>query len=199
MPARNAMENHRKTVTTELGDEVRVGKYVRRSTDDDHQPYSIDAQDTRLDAYITSQPGWHLAALFTDAYGYQADKATATLIPDPGEAAVIALIFDLYVTSRLGGKNIAATLNQRGHRTTAGGLSSGHQIIRVLANRVYLGDLTFRGTTITGTHQPLIPAETFAQAAALLTARRVAPPTVPPLDRTTCSPAGCAAPTVARP
>jgi site-specific DNA recombinase len=28
--------------------DVRVGVYLRRSTDDEHQPYSIEAQDTRL-------------------------------------------------------------------------------------------------------------------------------------------------------
>jgi hypothetical protein len=36
--------------------EVRVGIYVRRSTDEEHQPYSIEAQDTSLAAYIESQP-----------------------------------------------------------------------------------------------------------------------------------------------
>ena len=46
----------------ECGDDVRVGVYVRRSTDDQHQPYSIEAQDIRLAAYIGSQPGWRLAA-----------------------------------------------------------------------------------------------------------------------------------------
>jgi site-specific DNA recombinase len=45
---------------------VRVGVYVRRSTDDEHQPYSIEAQDTRLAAYIGSQPRWRQAARFAD-------------------------------------------------------------------------------------------------------------------------------------
>jgi len=45
---------------------VRVGVYVRRSTNDEHQPYSIEAQDTRLAAYIGSQPGWRQAARFAD-------------------------------------------------------------------------------------------------------------------------------------
>ena len=48
------------------GDAVRVGVYVRRSTDDEHQPYSIEAQDARLAAYISSQPGWRQAARFAD-------------------------------------------------------------------------------------------------------------------------------------
>jgi len=38
---------------------VRVGKYKRRSTDEDHQPFSIEAQDAKLDAYIASQDDWH--------------------------------------------------------------------------------------------------------------------------------------------
>ncbi len=49
-----------------LHEEVRAGVYVRRSTDDEHQPYSIEARDTRLAAYIGSQPGWRQAARFTD-------------------------------------------------------------------------------------------------------------------------------------
>lgn len=48
-----------------LADDVRVGIYLR-STDDEHRPYSIGAQHTRLTAYIGSQPGWRQAARFTD-------------------------------------------------------------------------------------------------------------------------------------
>jgi Resolvase, N terminal domain len=51
---------------TTLGDDVRVGIYVRRSTDDEHQPYSIEAQDTRPEAHIGSQPGWRFVARFPD-------------------------------------------------------------------------------------------------------------------------------------
>jgi len=52
--------------TADPTEQVRVGVYVRRSTDDEHQPYSIEAQDTRLAAYINSQPGWRQAARFAD-------------------------------------------------------------------------------------------------------------------------------------
>lgn len=45
---------------------VRVGIYVRRSTDDEHQPYSKEAQDTRLGLDIDSQPGWRLVKRFDD-------------------------------------------------------------------------------------------------------------------------------------
>jgi site-specific DNA recombinase len=44
----------------------RVAIYLRRSTDDEHQPFSISAQDTALGSYVTTQPGWTLVAKFTD-------------------------------------------------------------------------------------------------------------------------------------
>lgn len=52
-------------LAVESGD-VRVGVYVRRSTDEEHQPYSIEAQDTSLTAYIASQPGWRQVQRFAD-------------------------------------------------------------------------------------------------------------------------------------
>jgi site-specific DNA recombinase len=261
--------------------DVRVGVYVRRSTDDEHQPYSIETQDARLASYIGSQPGWHQAARFADdasgattrrpglqralaaaragafdvllvyrvdrltrslrdlvtllddldqagvvfrsatepfdtatamgrmlvqmlgmfaqferdtiidrviagmerkaasgkwkggrrPYGYRADSVTSTLVPDPGEATVVRLIFDRYTRDRLGARTIASTLNERGHRTTAGGPWSAHQVLRVLSNRVYLGELSFRGITATGCHPPVIDEAIFGQAQQMLTAR----------------------------
>ncbi len=40
--------------------------YTRRSTDEQHQPYSIEAQTRRLNAYVASQPGWVKVASFSD-------------------------------------------------------------------------------------------------------------------------------------
>ncbi len=267
--------------SAELSGDIRVGVYVRRSTDDEHQPYSIQAQDTRLAAYIGSQPGWRQAARFADdasgasthraglqralaaaragaidvllvyrvdrltrslrdlvtllddldragvvfrsatepfdtatamgrmlvqmlgmfaqferdtiidrviagmerkaaagkwkggrrPYGYRVDKAASALVPDAGEAAVVRLIFGLYTRDRLGAKNIASSLNERGHRTTAGGRWSAHQVLRVLANRAYVGELSFRGITATACHQPVIERAVFEQAQQILTAR----------------------------
>lgn len=51
----------RRRPRTGLGDTPagnrRIAVYVRRSTDDEHQPFSIDAQITALTSYINSQPG----------------------------------------------------------------------------------------------------------------------------------------------
>jgi len=43
-----------------------VAIYVRRSTDEEHQPFSIEAQDSRRRAYVKSQPCWSLVARFED-------------------------------------------------------------------------------------------------------------------------------------
>jgi site-specific DNA recombinase len=264
-----------------IGSDVWVGVYVRRSTDDEHQPYSIEAQDARLAAYISSQPGWRQAARFADdasgattsrhglqralasaragafdvllvyrvdrltrslrdlvtllddldqagavfrlatepfdtatamgrmlvqmlgmlaqferdtiidrviagmerkaaagkwkggrrPYGYQVDASAQSLVPDPGEAAIVRLIFESYARDRRGARNIASLLNERGHRTTAGGRWSAHQVLRVLVNRVYLGDLAFRGITTSGCHTPVIEPDVFDDARRLLAAR----------------------------
>ncbi len=45
---------------------MRVATYTRISTDEEHQPYSLEAQDTRLRAYIASQEGWELTRRYSD-------------------------------------------------------------------------------------------------------------------------------------
>ena len=45
---------------------MRVATYTRISTDEEHQPYSLDAQDTRLGSYIASQDGWELTRRYSD-------------------------------------------------------------------------------------------------------------------------------------
>lgn len=45
---------------------MRVAVYLRISTDEEHQPYSLGAEDERLRVYINSQPGWTLVRTFED-------------------------------------------------------------------------------------------------------------------------------------
>jgi site-specific DNA recombinase len=54
----------------------RVAIYVRRSTDDEHQPFSIEAQLTSLTSYVNSQPGWVLVGdpYSDDASGASTDR-----------------------------------------------------------------------------------------------------------------------------
>ncbi|WP_433562473.1 recombinase family protein [Nocardia sp. CA-151230] len=103
-------------------------------------------------------------------YGYQVDKTTQTLVVDEAEAVVVRMIFDLYSCRRLGARAVAAELNTRGHRASTGREWSGHHVLRILSSRIYLGELTFRGTTVTDTHPALIDATTFEHAQSILDA-----------------------------
>jgi site-specific DNA recombinase len=52
----------------EGGEILKVATYTRISTDEDHQPYSLEAQAGRLNAYVTSQGDWELVRAFTDQF-----------------------------------------------------------------------------------------------------------------------------------
>ncbi|MBL0888488.1 recombinase family protein [Myceligenerans indicum] len=77
---------------------LRVAIYTRRSTDDEHQPYTIEAQTQKLAAYVDSQPGWQITARFTD------DASGATL-DRPGLTNALTAAragrFDLLLVYRL--------------------------------------------------------------------------------------------------
>ncbi len=51
---------------------MRIATYTRISTDEDHQPYSLEAQAAKLKAYADSQDAWRIARRFSD----QASGAT---------------------------------------------------------------------------------------------------------------------------
>jgi len=117
-------------------------------------------------------------------FGYHANTAAQALVPDLAEAAIVRLVFGLYTQDRLGARAMTNTLNERGHRTTSGGRWSAHQVLRVLANRVYLGDQSFRGIITTSCHPPVIEQITFEQAQRLMSARARIMPSVRPAART---------------
>lgn len=281
MTKRTTNKRVRKAASIDLGDDVRVAIYTRRSTDEENQPYSIDAQETRMRSYVDSQPGWRIVKHYTDdasgatidrddlqkamraaragmfdvllvyrvdrfsrnlrdmvtllddldetgvvfrsatepfdtstpmgrmlvqmlgmfaqferdtiidrviagmerkaakgrwkggrrPFGYHVDKVAQRLIPIETEAAVIKLVFGLYTNDRLGSTTIATTLNERGHRTTTGNIWNKNQIVRLLNNRVYLGELTFRDITVTDTHPALITEDLFNRAQHVLDQR----------------------------
>ena len=54
---------------------LRVATLTRRSTDDQHQPFTIQAQDSKLAAYIQSQDDWRLI----ENCRYTDDMSGATL------------------------------------------------------------------------------------------------------------------------
>jgi site-specific DNA recombinase len=61
---------------------TRVSTLTRRSTDEQHQPFSIELQDTKLAAYIKSQDDWTLVRKDTD--NKAAPPSTALELPRSG-------------------------------------------------------------------------------------------------------------------
>jgi site-specific DNA recombinase len=104
-------------------------------------------------------------------YGYLVDPDTHRLIPHSDEQHVVEQIFTLYGHARLGTRAIAAQLNQQGQRTRAGRPWSGYTIGRMLANRLYLGEVGFRDVTTPNAHPPLVSRELFEECQQILTAR----------------------------
>src|SRR5439155_8189994 len=45
---------------------VRVALYLRISTDEEHQPFSLEAQEHRLSAFVPTQPGWEEVRTYVD-------------------------------------------------------------------------------------------------------------------------------------
>jgi site-specific DNA recombinase len=63
---------------------MRVATYTRISTDEEHQPFSLEAQAQRLGSYIESQDSWQLVHRFTD-------QMSGSTLERPGLEAALTL------------------------------------------------------------------------------------------------------------
>ena len=75
-----------------------VALYTRISTDETNQPYSLGAQRDRLEAFVASQPGWTITAIYED-------RASGKSLERPGlttaRQAARAGLFDLLLVFRV--------------------------------------------------------------------------------------------------
>jgi site-specific DNA recombinase len=260
---------------------MRIATYTRISTDEDHQPYSLDAQATRLGSYADSQEGWAIVrresdqksgatldrpglqkllregeagrfdlllvykvdrvarsvrglaqiierldeanVLFRSAtepfdtaspagrmmvqmlgvfaeferativerviagmerkaargewtagqvpYGYTKHPRLHFLVPDPAEIPVVRIIFERYADRLEGAQTIARWLAERGYRTRRGVPFNPKAVLTILRNRVYIGEIFFRGTYYPGPHEPLIDLSLFDRTQQILAER----------------------------
>lgn len=90
----------------------------------------------------------------------------------PEEAAIVQLIFRLYVEEKLGIRLIARHVNERGLRTRSGRRWSVVSIRDILKNRSYLGTYSRFGIRVPGNHPPIIRSELFRRVQQRLGARR---------------------------
>jgi site-specific DNA recombinase len=106
-------------------------------------------------------------------HGHDLDRNTSMLTPLLAEVPVVQTIFRLYTTDLIGSKAIAVQLNGHGLRTKYGKPWSAQSVLVVLSNRVYLGEIYFRGTWYKAEkhHPALIDPATFDHAQQIMIAR----------------------------
>jgi DNA invertase Pin-like site-specific DNA recombinase len=210
------------------GGDVRVGVYVRRSTDDEHQPYSIEAQDARLAAYIGSQPGWRQVARFADdASGASTHRPSLQRALATAQARVIDVLL-VYRVDRLTRslRDLVTLLDDLDHagvafRSATEPFDTSTPMGRMLVQMLGMFAQFERDTIIdrviagmerrpppasgkaaaahTATTSTEPPADTaFAEAQRILAARGEDHARRAPAARTTCSPGSCAARPAAR-
>jgi DNA invertase Pin-like site-specific DNA recombinase len=96
---------------------------------------------------------------------------------DSERAPLVTLAFDLYASGEWSTIALTEHLAQLGlttrptAKTPARPLSIS-SVHRMLRNRYYLGEVTYRGETVLGRHDPLVTHETFEKVQVLLTASR---------------------------
>jgi site-specific DNA recombinase len=104
-------------------------------------------------------------------YGYRLDAERRHLEPDPLETPLVEEVFDRYVRRRDGATTIARSLTDNGYRTKNGKPFNPQAVFTILRNRVYLGEINYRGSHYPAPHPPLISTETFERAQQILAER----------------------------
>ncbi len=260
---------------------MRIATYSRISTDEEHQPYSLEAQAQRLAAYVQSQENWRLVRRFSDQasgatldraglqralreaqakrfdlllvyrvdrlsrsvrglaqvleqldqagvafrsasepfdtsssagrmmvqmlgvfaeferativerviagmerkaargewtggslpFGYRIDAERRYLEPDETGAPLVREIFERYAERLEGSSALAKWLSERGYRTKNDRPFNPQAVLTILRNRAYLGEINYRGTSYPAPHEPLVDADLFERAQAILRER----------------------------
>ena len=109
--------------------------------------------------------------------GYDRDAVTKQLNINPEESKLVREIFELYITRR-STIATAAELNARGILTKKHAISGGRpygkaEICRLIANPIYIGKISYEGSSYDGIHEAIIPVELFERAQELLKNNRV--------------------------
>ena len=99
-----------------------------------------------------------------------------TIAVDPERAPFVKLAFELYVSGNFTFQDIADELTDRGlaTRPTArrpAGPISDSEIHQLLSDRYYLGEVSYKGETFPGRHEPLIGHPLFEKVQLLLDSR----------------------------
>lgn len=101
--------------------------------------------------------------------GYTLNKGE--LVIDRDYAPIVRLVFEQYAHEKAGSQTICHYLNEAGHRAPSGKPFSFKQVLRMINNRTYIGEIFFQNTWYPGRHESIIEPELFAEAQQLLAER----------------------------
>ncbi len=110
-------------------------------------------------------------------YGYALRRPAGSargdgeLVVESAEAALVGVIFNLYVRDNLGARAIANWLNEHGHRTRNGRRWTHKTLLGILRNRVCVGEIKWKGEWYPAVHTPILDRAIFDQAQELLAKR----------------------------
>lgn len=101
--------------------------------------------------------------------GYDYDPKSGNLIINPYEAEQVKMVINLF-QQRVPVLNIANRMNAAGYKTKYGdwNLST---IKSIVQNRVYLGELHWKGESLRGNHEPIITEEVWQKSQAIMKER----------------------------
>ena len=108
------------------------------------------------------------AGVMPYGYQYSSDKKHTEIKPE--EAAIVKRIFSEAQKGNSLNK-IASGLNEDGYTTRQGKAWSAGGLQIILRNRFYIGELTHKGKTIQGNHEPIISKVQFGKVASALEKR----------------------------
>jgi site-specific DNA recombinase len=104
-------------------------------------------------------------------YGYLKITGDTILRRDPATTPIVGAIYRRYVETRDGARTIAAWLDASGYRTRSSITWSTSGVLALLRNRVYIGEMSFRGVWGPGAHEPIVERALFEAAGAILVER----------------------------
>jgi site-specific DNA recombinase len=104
-------------------------------------------------------------------YGYRLDSERRHLEPDPAETPLIEEVFDRYARRLEGATTIARWLTDNGYRTKNNKPFNPQAVFTILRNRVYLGEIFYRGKHYEAPHSALISSGLFDRAQEILRGR----------------------------
>jgi DNA invertase Pin-like site-specific DNA recombinase len=100
------------------------------------------------------QEGNYLSPLPPYGYLIHEEKFSRTLIPNPEQADVVRMIFDMYANKQMGSNMIANELNKMGYKTYTGRNWASSSVLNILKNPVYIGKITWKKKDIKKSTDP---------------------------------------------